>query len=357
MRMFTIRGIRLVVCILLHYCARCASTLVFTRQTSFISIPVAHHRSARSRQQQQLRFKRRSISTFAAQLDNMSDAADDRRRRLRRRDEDPGFIKRSNRWILLVDDEEAIRQAVGQMLSERGYQVTTCEDGRTALNVALNNDRVVTTKQDNDEVPDTATAVMPSRNRSVPDVIVSDVRMTGGMDGLQLLQAIRSHEKLVQVPVVLLTAKGMPHDRVAGYNAGADAYIPKPFDPDELVTVIDNVIQRHEQLNDSNNLALTDLKRDLQDIKHLLLENGGGVGGATNSKNGWVEATNVFLAPDERQILELLCQGLMNKEIADQMFLSTRRVEQLLTLMYRKTKVKNRTELVRWAISTGNVKI
>ena len=57
------------------------------------------------------------------------------------------------------------------------------------------------------------------------------------------------------------------------------------------------------------------------------------------------------------QVLELVCQGLMNKEIAKLCSLSNRRVEQLLTGMYRKTNVKNRTELVRWAVSTGNVQI
>jgi len=264
---------------------------------------------------------------------------------------DPDYQKRSKRWVLLVDDEEAIRRAVGQLLFEKGYQVTTCADGATALKVALSpnhQDETVTTLSSRDD--DTITR----RNRnSIPDVIVSDVRMPGALDGLQLLGAIRSHPELVQVPVVLLTAKGLPQDRVQGYQAGADAYIPKPFDPDELVTIVDRVILRHEELNASDSVAIDDLKRDLEDIKFLLLEKGGGGGGA----NGFVEATNVFLAPQERQVLELLCQGLMNKEIADRTFLSTRRVEQLLTTMYRKTNVKNRTELVRWAISTGNVKI
>jgi DNA-binding NarL/FixJ family response regulator len=253
---------------------------------------------------------------------------------------------RSQHWILLVDDEVAIRDAVGQMLLCCGYQVTTCPDGREALRIALNGQR------DTDPTSSLTMSLMVAP-RSIPDVIVSDVRMPV-MDGLTLLEMIRSNQQLVEVPVILLTAKGMPQDRIAGYNAGADAYIPKPFDPDELVSVIDNVIQRHERLNDSNNVALSDLQRDLQDIKYLLIEKGGaGVG----RRSDRVEATNVFLAPDERQILSLLCQGRMNKEIAEQMYMSTRRVEQLLTSMYRKVKVKNRTELVRWAISTGNVKI
>lgn len=249
---------------------------------------------------------------------------------------------RSERWILLVDDEASIRDAVGEMLLKSGYHVTTCQDGSEALRIALNGPSRF----------DPHSAMSLSKvPRSIPDAIVSDVRMPV-MDGLTLLETIRSIPQLVEIPIILLTAKGLPQDRVAGYNAGADAYIPKPFDPDELVTVIDSVIQRHERLNDSNNVMLSDLQRDLQDIKHMLLEQGGSGVGPISDR---AEATNIFFPPDERQILQLLCQGLMTKEIAERMFMSTRRVEQLLTSMFRKVNVKNRTELVRWAISTGNV--
>lgn len=262
---------------------------------------------------------------------------------------------RSERWVLFVDDEKSIRDAVGQLLVKSGYQVTTCENGYEALRIALNGQRMVLKDNDDGKVSleNSITTTLPASSfvspRSVPDAIVSDVRMPI-MDGLSLLEQIRSNPQLIQIPVVLLTAKGLSQDRIAGYNAGADAYIPKPFDPDELISVIDNLIHRHESLNDSNNIAISDLQRDVQDIKYMLLEKGG-LG--TNR----VANTNVFLAPDERQILVLLCEGKMNKEIADEMFMSTRRVEQLLTVMYRKTNVKNRTELVRWAISTGNVKL
>lgn len=249
---------------------------------------------------------------------------------------DPMWRKRSECWIIVVDDEEAIRRAAGQLLFDRGYQVTACADGATALRVATSKTRIA----------DNGGSVV----FKIPDCIVSDIRMPE-IDGLELLRRIRDEETLIEVPVVLLTAKGMTQDRIAGYNAGADAYIPKPFDPDELVAIVDSVIARHETLNGAN-VQVDDLKRDLDEIKHLLLEKGGGGVG-----NGWVEQTNVFLAPDEREILELLCQGLMTKEIAAKTYLSTRRVEQLLTRMFRKTRAKNRTELVRWAVTTGNVQL
>jgi len=251
---------------------------------------------------------------------------------------DDDFQRRSNRWILIVDDEEPIRKAVGQLLFDRGYQVTACADALTALQIAQEQRQPTTSTTDKDKL-------------RYPDVIVSDIRMPE-MDGLEFLQAIRSDNELQAIPVVLLTAKGMVQDRISGYNAGADAYLPKPFDAEELVSICDGLIRQYEILN-GNELEVDDLKQDLDEIKRLLLEKGGaGVG------NGFVDKeTNVFLAPDERQVLELLCEGLMNKEIAAKTFLSKRRVEQLLTNMYRSVGVKNRTELVRWAVSSGNVQI
>lgn len=247
---------------------------------------------------------------------------------------DNKWKERSKRWIVIVDDEEAIRKAVGQYLFDKGYQVTACADGPTALKVC----KTKIAGRSAEEEP------------TVPDLIVSDVRMPG-MDGLELLGEIRKDQLLVGIPVVLLTAKGMTQDRIAGFKAGADAYLPKPFDPEELVSIIDNSISRHETLN-GGTVGVDDLKKDLDEVKYLLLEQGGGGVG-----NGWVEATNVFLTPNEREVLELLCKGLMTKEIASAAHLSSRRVEQLLTSMFRKTNVKNRTELVRWAVSTGNVQI
>ncbi len=246
--------------------------------------------------------------------------------------------ERSKRWIIIVDDEEPIRRAVGQYLFDRGYQVTACADATTAFNVAKSRRLADGDQQGNDNLETPA----------LPDVIVSDIRMPG-MDGLEFLRKIRADAQLVGIPVVLLTAKGMTQDRIEGYKAGADAYLPKPFDPEELLTIVDNSIARHETLN-GNRVGIDELQRYLDEIKYLLTEKGGGGIG-----NGWVEQTNVFLTQDERAVLELLCTGLTNKEIAEKTYLSTRRVEQLLTSMFRKTKLKNRTELVRWAVRTGNV--
>ena len=71
-----------------------------------------------------------------------------------------------------------------------------------------------------------------------PDALITDIMMPDDIDGLDLLRAIRSDPHLCGVPVVMLTARGMTPDRIAGYEAGCSAYITKPFDPEELVAVI-----------------------------------------------------------------------------------------------------------------------
>ena len=221
--------------------------------------------------------------------------------------------------VLLVDDEPAILDAVSQLLLDTGkYQVTTCQDGATALQWALTEPR--------------------------PQLIVSDIRMPD-MDGLDLLRAIRSSSSptIQCLPVVLLTAKSSPHDRVAGYNAGADAYLPKPFDPAELLAIVENVLQRNPP--EDSVATIQDLQRDLDEIKSRLL--------VTSGK----AEKPVFLAPDERSILELVCEGLTNKEIAKRTYKTSRRVEQVLTILFRKAGVKNRTELVRWAVANRQVKL
>ena len=179
------------------------------------------------------------------------------------------------------------------------------------------------------------------------------------MDGLELVRRIRTEERLSIIPVVLLTAKGQIQDRIAGYEAGADAYLSKPFSPEELLAIVENIVERshtvrreqarQQEPHDDNSVEA--LTRDLREIKRLLLTTGGsgGVG------QGWVERTNVFLSTDERLIVDLVSRGRMTKEIAAATHLSARRIEQILTELFRKTDVKNRTELVRWAVSTGNV--
>jgi DNA-binding NarL/FixJ family response regulator len=220
--------------------------------------------------------------------------------------------------ILVVDDEEGIRNAVGTLLQENGFAVCLCPD---------------------------ATSALEQLQRTNFDCVVSDVRMPG-LSGLDLVETLRTVESLRTVPVVLLTAAGRPDDRIAGYRAGADAYLPKPFDPDELVAIIGRLIDRR--------ISMTDIQDELAAITNVL-QHQQQQQQQQNSSNR--TTTNIHLPPDEAKILEYVCEGWTTKEIAAKVYLSTRRIDQLLTVLFRKANVKNRTELVRWAVSTGLVKL
>jgi DNA-binding NarL/FixJ family response regulator len=165
-----------------------------------------------------------------------------------------------------------------------------------------------------------------------------------GKDGIELLGLIRSDERLERVPVILLTAKALTQDRILGYKAGADVYLPKPFDPDELLSIVDNAIQRRLQMTGKAG-GLRDLKEEMVNIKQLMRKNGANV----------VKKTDIFLTDTERDVLEFICKGYTNGEIAQERGVSIIGVNRMIQKIYLATKTQTRTELVRWAIETGYV--
>ena len=109
-----------------------------------------------------------------------------------------------NSRILVVDDDLALAEMIGIVLGSEGFDVATCSDGVQALDVF---------HQEN------------------PDLILLDV-MLPGMDGIEICTRIRKES---DVPIVMLTARTDTADVVAGLEAGADDYVPKPFKPKELL--------------------------------------------------------------------------------------------------------------------------
>ena len=106
--------------------------------------------------------------------------------------------------LLLVEDDPSMQATLQRTLSRRGMEVTACGDGPHAI----------------------------ERWRSgAPDVVLLDLTLPG-LDGLQVLEQARRTG--LQTPVLILTARGTVGDRVIGLNTGADDYLPKPFDLDEL---------------------------------------------------------------------------------------------------------------------------
>ncbi len=106
--------------------------------------------------------------------------------------------------LLLVEDDPTMRSTLERALARRGLQVSTCGDGLQALE---------------------------QWRAAPPDVVVLDLSLPG-LDGLQVLERARAAG--LRTPVLILTARGTVGDKVLGLNAGADDYLPKPFDLDEL---------------------------------------------------------------------------------------------------------------------------
>jgi two-component system response regulator ResD len=115
--------------------------------------------------------------------------------------------------ILVVEDEANIAQLVRLYLTEAGYEVIEAGDGVTALELHA---------------------------RERPDLVVLDL-MLPGIDGLEVCRRIRSW---ASTPILMLTARGMEEDRIAGLDLGADDYLVKPFSPREMVSRVRAILRR-----------------------------------------------------------------------------------------------------------------
>ena len=122
-----------------------------------------------------------------------------------------------NDHILVVDDDAEIRNLLSEYLQKNGYRVTAVADGK-AMRAALENKH--------------------------PDVVVLDL-MLPGEDGLTLCRDLRARS---EVPIIMLTARGEETDRIVGLELGADDYLPKPFNPRELLARIKSVLRRSRAL-------------------------------------------------------------------------------------------------------------
>ncbi|HUO46072.1 MAG TPA: response regulator [Acidimicrobiia bacterium] len=129
--------------------------------------------------------------------------------------------------ILVVDDDADILQVVKINLELEGFDVDTAEDGREAVDKAM---------------------------AEPPQLILLDIMMPR-MDGLTALRRIRSHGSTGNTSIILLTARGLPEDRVRGLELGADDYITKPFDIGELVARVKAVLRRTQAARDLSPLT------------------------------------------------------------------------------------------------------
>lgn len=118
--------------------------------------------------------------------------------------------------ILVVDDEPDVTDLVAYHLKAKGFHVETLND---------------------------PTASIAAARAKQPDLVILDIMMPD-LSGIQVCRILRADPKLARVPIIFLTAKAEPHDRIEGLESGADDYLSKPFSPKELVLRVESILRR-----------------------------------------------------------------------------------------------------------------
>ncbi|TLS65681.1 response regulator [Mariprofundus erugo] len=159
--------------------------------------------------------------------------------------------------ILIVEDEDAIARLMGLHLRAAGFTTHRCADGDEALNCLCDGEW---------------------------RLVILD-RMLPGTGGMQVLRWLKGSEKRAHIPVLMVTALGMASERVQGLNEGADDYLPKPFEPDELVARARALLRRTRIVNSGGTATPTlqldpdvpvvyegDKRVDLRPMEYKLLQ-------------------------------------------------------------------------------------
>nr|YP_010197469.1 hypothetical protein LK222_pgp020 [Gracilaria domingensis]UAD85476.1 hypothetical protein [Gracilaria domingensis] len=197
--------------------------------------------------------------------------------------------------ILLIDDDVDLLNSMASYLISEGFTIHITTNGYNALeNLAI----------------------------IQPNLIITDIMMTN-IDGYEVIKKIRSKKNWHQIPIIFLTAKGMTQDRILGYNLGCNAYLAKPFYPEELIAIINNIFKQLEFYKPHINDSVQKLQNE--------------------------EQNSIFnsLTPKEYAVLVLVAKGYTNKEIANKVNSSIRNIEKYVSRLLHKTKTRNRTELAK----------
>ena len=142
--------------------------------------------------------------------------------------------------ILVVDDDDGIRSLVKKYLNENNFLITTADNAENAKK------KIEFIKF---------------------DLIILDIMMPG-KNGLEFIQ---ENKKKLETPIILLTAKGEPSERIEGLEIGADDYLPKPFEPKELILRIKNILNKTKKISQKRIIEFDKIKIDLN--KLIILKN------------------------------------------------------------------------------------
>jgi DNA-binding NarL/FixJ family response regulator len=202
---------------------------------------------------------------------------------------------KKNYTLLLIDDDRNIILLAKDYLEFRDYEIFSATNGKEALDLI---------------------------GKKSFDLIVCDIMMPE-MDGYTFVKKIRQNPETNFIPVIFLSGKGQTEDKIKGLNIGADIYMIKPFEPEELEVQIASTLKQIERLN-----------------QHRL---------NNNSDVSMLEVPkNVELTVTENKVVNLVSQGMSNRDIAKHLQVSQRTIESHVSNMLNKTGLHNRTELAIW---------
>ncbi len=202
--------------------------------------------------------------------------------------------------LLAVEDDARLLEAMAVCLEHEGYEVMTARCGNDAFV------RIAET---------------------IPDLVISDVMMPRG-DGFSLVKNLRSNPRTDLIPVVFLTAKDGRKNRLNSVRAGVDAYLTKPFEPEELILTIENILNR--------------VKRTQTRVA-LNANSQAGKSTVDYSSTNNVNPTDLTEAED--RIAALVAESMSNKKIAANCNISVRTVESHVSHILAKKGFANRVEL------------
>lgn len=205
--------------------------------------------------------------------------------------------------ILIVEDHTALLGLIVKTLQLEGFEVAAARNVRDA---------------------------MMHLAETIPDLIVSDIMMPGG-DGFALARHVRSNARTDLIPIIFLTARDGRDDFIKGLRAGVDAYLTKPFEPEELLASIVNILDRVRRTH----------RRVASIAAGISIE---------------MPLAQIEIPPDseltetETKVAEAVSRGLSNKEIAREFGTSYRTVEMHVSHILAKKNLSNRVELARHVI-------
>lgn len=220
--------------------------------------------------------------------------------------------------LLVVEDNARLLSAIVLCLRKAGYEVMTARSGEDALV------RIAET---------------------IPDLIVSDIMMPG-LNGFSLASNIRQNPRTDLIPIIFLTAKDTREDRIASFRVGVDAYLVKPFEPEELIAAIENILNRVARTHTRVARAAA-----VSAATASAVVVAGSIGVAHSISTAAVE---LDLTEAEERVASLVAESLSNKEIAARLDLSVRTIEMHISHILSKKGWSNRVEIARYMIERNN---